>query len=102
MTISILATMSTRSNLARAIKRKEAALEKTVADTWTTLQNPNFFGGFPIEDPSGKLISVKIHAYGHLAKFFEEDDIQERMAACIRKNNLEYSGQTAENVGMIN
>ena len=88
---SVTAKMS-KSNKARGIERKITVIAKNATEAWEKLQNPNCFGGGPVTDPQGKLISLDITAFGHLAKFFEEPDVQARLREAIRKNNLEFSG----------
>ena len=39
---------------------------------------------------------MNITAFGHVARFFEEDDVQNRLREAIRKNNIEYSGLNEE------
>ena len=88
---SVTAKMS-KSNKARGIERKITGMAKNATEAWEKLQNPNCFGGGPVTDPQGKLISLDITALGHLAKIFEEPDVQARLREAIRKNNLEFSG----------
>ena len=79
-------------NKARSIERKLTSVKKNVADAWEKFEYPNLFGGGPITDPQGRIVSLEITAFGHVAKFFEEDDVQNRLREAIRKNNLEFSG----------
>ena len=39
-------------------------------ESWSKAQNPNLFGGGPVVDNSGKIISVEISAFGFVAEFF--------------------------------
>ena len=89
-----------KSNKARGIERKITGIAKNATEAWEKLQNPNCFGGGPVTDPQGKLISLNITAFGNLAKFFEEPDIQARLREAIRKNNLEFSGYKEEVSGV--
>ena len=66
--------------------------EKNVEDAWKKHQNPNHFGGWPVVDGQGKIVSISITAYGHVAKLFEEEGIQKRLEEAFRRNNLEYTG----------
>ena len=90
--------MAKSTNKARDVDRKFSAIGKNVTDAWQKLKNPNMFGGGPITDPQGKIISLNIKAFGHIAKFFEEDDIQTRLIEACRKNNLDYSGFDEEDM----
>ena len=65
-------------NKARAIERKLTSVKKNVADAWEKLEYPNLFEGGPIMYPQGRVVSLEITAFGHVAKFFEEDDVQIR------------------------
>jgi len=56
-------------NKARDIERKITTITKNVKDAWEKLEYPNLFGGGPVMDPHGKLISLNITAFGHVAAF---------------------------------
>ena len=84
--------MAKNTNKARGLDRKINAIGKNVTDAWEMLNNPNMFGGGPVADPQGKLVSLNIKAYGHVAKFFEQDSVQTGLMEAFRKNNLEYAG----------
>ena len=43
-------------------------------------------------DGQGKIVSISITAYGHVAKVFEEEGIQKRLEEAFRRNNFEYTG----------
>ena len=66
--ISVIIIMAKKSNLARDLERLEKRIEKNVEDAWKKHQNPNHFGGWPVVDAQGKIISISITAYGHVAK----------------------------------
>ena len=84
--------MSKKNNRARGLERKITAISKNASEAWEKLQNPNVFGGGPVTDPHGKIITLNIKAFGHLAKFFEDEIIQAGIREAMRKNNLEFSG----------
>ena len=46
-----------------------ANIKKKVDESWTKSQNPNMFGGCPVLDNTGKIISVEVAAYGFVAEF---------------------------------
>ena len=75
------------NNKARSIERKLTSVKKNVADAWEKFEYPNLFGGGPITDPQGRIVSLEITAFGHVAKFFEEDDVQNRLREAIRTNS---------------
>ena len=81
---------------ARDIERKISAINKNAKDAWEKLEYPNLFGGGPVMDPQGKLISLNITAFGHVAAFFEEEETQNRLREAIRKNNIDYAGLSEE------
>ena len=56
--------------------------------SWAKSQNPNMFGGCPVVDNTGKIISVEIAAYGFVAEFFESKKIQTQRIEVFRRNNL--------------
>ena len=85
-------------NKARDIERKVKAIEKNVTEAWEKYQNPNIFGGGPVIDPQGKIVSLNIKAYGHVAAFFEQESVQRELREAVRKNNLEFAGYDQENV----
>ena len=84
-------------NKARDIERKITTITKNVKDAWEKLEYPNLFGGGPVMDPHGKLISLNITAFGHVAAFFEDEEIQSRLREAIRKNNIDFAGLSEEN-----
>ena len=47
-------------NKARDIERKISAISKNATDAWEKSECPNCFGGGPVIDPQGKLISMKL------------------------------------------
>ena len=85
-------------NKARDIERKVKAIEKNVTEAWEKYQNPNIFGGGPVIDPQGKIVSLNIKAYGHVAAFFEQESVQRELREAVRKNNFEFAGYDQENV----
>ena len=58
------------NNLGRDQGRRMNAIKKKVNESWSKAQNPNLFGGGPVVDNSGKIISVEISAFGFVAEFF--------------------------------
>ena len=70
-------------------QEEERSIKKKVNESWSKAQNPNLFGGGPVVDNSGKIISVEISAFGFVAEFFESEEIQTRLIEAFRKNNLE-------------
>ena len=85
-------------NRARDIERKITAIEKNVREAWEKHQNPNLWGGGPTCDPQGKIVALNIKAFGHVAKFFEREEIQREITEACRKNNMEYTGFEKEAV----
>ena len=49
-------------------------------------------------DPQGKIVSLNIKAYGHVAAFFEQESVQRELREAVRRNNLEFAGYDQENV----
>ena len=56
------------------------------------------FGGCPVVDNTGKIISVGIAAYGFVAEFFESEEIQTRLIEAFRRNNLIFKGKKDEDL----
>ena len=56
------------------------------------------FGGCPVVDNTGKIISVEIAAYGFVAEFFESKKIQTQRIEVFRRNNLELKGKKYEDL----
>ena len=56
-------------NKARDIDRKISTIGRNATDAWEKLECPNVFGGGPVLDPQGKLISLNITAFGHVEIF---------------------------------
>ena len=81
-----------KSNTARDIERKKKNLKNNVNSAWEKNKNPNLFAGWPVTDPNGKIISVKIVAFGHVAKVFEKENLQRKLEEAFRKNNSDYTG----------
>ena len=75
-----------------------ANIKKKVDESWTKSQNPNMFGGCPVVDNTGKIISVEVAAYGFVAEFFESEEIQTRLIEAFRKNNIEFTGKKDEDL----
>ena len=63
-------------------------IKKKVDESWTKSQNPNMFGGCPVVDNRGKIISVEVAAYGFVAEFFESEEIQTQPIEAFRKKNI--------------
>ena len=72
--------------------------KKNVNKSWAKSQNPNMFGGCPVVDNTGKIISVEIAAYGFIAEFFESKKIQTQRIEVFRRNNLESTGKKYEDL----
>ena len=79
--------MST-ANTARDNKRRLAAIKKQVKDSWEACRNPNYFGGAPVMDPTGKIIAIDVSAFGFVAEVFEDSYVQEKLLESFRKNNV--------------
>ena len=60
-------------------------IKKKVNESWTKFQNPNTFGGCPVLDNTGKIISLEISAFGFVKEFFESEEIQTRLIEAFRK-----------------
>ena len=86
------------NNLGRDQGRRMNAIKKKVNESWSKAQNPNLFGGGPVVDNSGKIISVEISAFGFVAEFFESEEIQTRLIEAFRKNNLEFTGKNEDDL----
>ena len=86
------------NNLGRDQGRRMDAIKKKVNESWSKAQNPNLFGGGPVVDNSGKIISVDISAFGFVAEFFESEEIQTRLIEAFRKNNLEFTGKREDDL----
>ena len=86
------------NNVGRDQGRRVDAIRRKVKESWSKAQNPNLFGGGPVVDNSGKIISVDISAFGFVAEFFESEEIQTRLIEAFRKNNLEFSGKKEDDL----
>ena len=86
------------NNLARDQGRRMGAIRKKVQESWSKSQNPNMFGGCPVIDNTGKIISLEIASFGFLAEFFEQEDIQRRLIEACRQNNLEFTGHDEDDL----
>ena len=73
-------------------------IKKKVNESWTKSLNPNMFGGCPVVDNTGKMISVEISTFGFVAEFFESEEIQTRLIDAFRKNNMEFTGKKYEDL----
>ena len=73
-------------------------IKKKFDKSWTKSQNPNMFGGCPVVDNTGKIISVEVAASGFVAEFFESEEIQTRLIEAFRKNNIEFTGKKDEDL----
>ena len=80
------------ANTARDNKRRLAAIKKQVQDSWEASRNPNYFGGAPVTDPTGKIIAIDVSAFGFVAEVFEDSYVQEKLLESFRKNNVHYNG----------
>ena len=67
------------NNMKRDQERCMTNIKKKVNKSWAKSQNPNTFGGCPVVDNTGKIISAGIVAYGFVAEFFESEEIQTRL-----------------------
>ena len=54
------------NNVGRDQGRRMDAIRKEVNESWSKAQNPNLFGGGPVVDNSGKIISVDIWFSGRV------------------------------------
>ena len=86
------------SNGARSFERKQKNLKKNVDEAWNKNKNPNLFAGWSVTDPQGKIISVKIAAYGHVAKLFEKPSLQRKLEKAFRRNNADFTGLDDEDL----
>ena len=86
------------NNLARDQGRRMGAIRKKVQESWSKSRNPNMFGGCPLIDNTGKIISLEIASFGFLAEFFEQEDIQRRLIEACRQNNLEFTGHDKDDL----
>ena len=86
------------NNMKRDQDRRMVNIKKKVNESWTKSQNPNMFGGCPVVDNTGKIISVEISAFGFVAEFFESEEIQTRLIEAFRKNNIEFTGKKDEDL----
>ena len=80
------------SNSSRKEKTRLRAIGKNVTDSWEKSRNPNLFGGAPVLDPSGRIISIQIHALGFVAEVFEDQYVHDKLLEAFRKNNVHYKG----------
>ena len=83
-----MSTAKKNTNVSRGNKARMKNMRKIVMEAWEKAGNPNFFGGSPVLDPSGRIISIEIHALGYVAKVFEEANIQEKLVEAFRKNKF--------------
>ena len=60
---------STKKNAARNQRSRLGKIKKQVSYSWGKSQNPNLFGGGPVLDPSGRIVSMNVSAYGYVAAF---------------------------------
>ena len=87
-----------KNNAARDKERRMAQIRDNVTKSWYKSQNPNMFGGCPVMDPKGRIISVEIASFGYVAEFFEQEDVQERLREAFRLNNLNFNGYAEDDL----
>ena len=87
---------STKKNAARNQKSRLRKIKKHVSDSWEKSQNPNLFGGGPVLDPSGRIVSMNVSAYGYVAEVFEDQYVHDKLMEAFRKNNIHFKGFTEE------
>ena len=86
------------SNASRNNKSRMKAVKKIVTEAWEKNQNPNFFGGAPVMDPSGRIVSIDIQALGFVAEVFEDEYVHDKLVEAFRKNNIHYRGYCEEDI----
>ena len=74
------------NNMKRDQERRMVNIKKKVNESWTKFQNPNMFGGCPVLDNTGKIISVEVSAFGFVAEFFESEDSSHRSIQSSHQN----------------
>merc|ERR1719245_151646 len=84
-----------QNNAARDQKRRIKSIKKEVSQSWEKLNNPNLFGGGPVLDPSGRIFSLDIIAYGFVAEVFEDEYVHGKLIEAFYKNN-EYLKKNSE------
>ena len=67
-------------------------IRKNVTASWEKSKDPNLFGGCPVTGPTGRIVKIDVAAFGFVAEFFEQEDIQIRLIEAFRKNNLHFQG----------
>ena len=77
------------NNLGRDQGRRMYAIKKKVNESWSKTQNPNLFGGGPVVDNSGKIISVEISAFGFVAEFFK-DNIKNKIKCNTKTTSIQW------------
>ena len=92
------ATGKKNNNSARDKNARMRSIKKIVTEAWEKNQNPNFFGGCPVLDPSGRIVSIDIQALGFVAEVFEDEYINDKLVEAFRKNNIHYRGHTEEDI----
>ena len=83
------------NRMKKDMERSMVNIKKKVNENWTKSQNPNMFGGCPVVDNTGKIISVEISAFGYFAEFSESEEIQTCLIEAFRKN-MEFTGKMDE------
>ena len=73
------------NRMKRDMERSMVNIKKKVNESWTKSQNPNMFGGCPVVDNTGKMISVEISTFVFVAEFFESEEIQTRLIEAFKK-----------------
>ena len=86
------------SNASRKNKTRLRAIQKNVKDSWEQNNNPNLFGGAPVLDPSGRIVTIEVHALGFVAKVFEDQYVHDKLIEAFRKNNIHYKGFSEEEI----
>ena len=83
-------TKTRTSNASRDQKRRIDTIKKEVAKSWEKSLNPNLFGGGPVLDPTGRIVSLDIVAYGFVAEVFEDEYVHDRLMEAFKKNKEQF------------
>ena len=79
------------NNASRDHKRRISNIKKEVSLSLDKSQNPNLFGGGPVLDPTGRIVSLDIIAYRFVAQVFEEEYIHDKLIEAFQKNSEYFS-----------
>ena len=78
-------TKTKTSNASRDQKRRIDTIKKEVSKSWEKSKNPNLFGGGPVLDPTGRIVSLDIVAYGLVAEVFEDEYVHDKLMEAFHK-----------------